>query len=137
MRPNLISAAKVICLVALGGMLLSSLSFAQDKNGNGKPDPDATTRLRIEITGGDTPVPVEMASVYIRYVVKHSMAKDQKVEMNIKTNHGGVALAPAVQRGKVIVQVVADGWKPFGQTYDVTDDEQTIKIHLEKPPRWF
>jgi hypothetical protein len=36
-----------------------------------------------------------------------------------------------------LIQVVADGWKTYGRWYDITEAKQTIKVHLEKPPRWY
>jgi hypothetical protein len=96
---------------------------------------DTGVRLRIEITGEDKPI--DSASVYVRYVVKHTLAKDENVEMNIKTNQEGIALVPAVPKGKVIVQVIAPGWKTFGQAYDATVDQQVVKISLERPKRWY
>jgi len=133
------SAIACVVLAALVTVLGVTLSMAQDKNDKTKVkgDPDATTRVRIEISGGEKSIPVEMASVYVRYVIKHTFGKDEKVEMNVKTNSDGVAVAPYVPRRSVIVQVVAEGWKPFGQTYEIDDDEQVIKIHLERPPKWY
>ena len=37
----------------------------------------------------------------------------------------------------IAIQVVADGWKTYGHWFDVTDTKQVIKIHLEKPPKWY
>ncbi len=99
--------------------------------------PAAITRLRIEVTGGEKVEPVENASVYVKFAQERILRKDQKFEMNLKTNRDGVAKSPEIRRGKVLVQVVAEGWKPFGRWYDLEQDEQTIKIHLEKPPRWY
>jgi hypothetical protein len=95
------------------------------------------TRLHLEVTGGDPPGPVEGASVYVRYLVKHHMAKDENVEMNLKTSKDGTVAVPFVPHGEVTVQIVAEHWKPYGQKYQMTGEEQTIKIHLEKPPKWY
>jgi hypothetical protein len=48
-----------------------------------------------------------------------------------------VARAPDIPQGKVLIQIVAPGWKTFGQYYDVDSDQQTIHIALERPPRWY
>ena len=99
--------------------------------------PGGVTKLRIEVTGGEKNHPVENASVYVKYVQERTLAKDKKFEMNFKTNREGVTKVPEVPRGKVLIQVVAEGWKPFGRWYDLEEDQQTIKVHLEKPPRWY
>lgn len=106
-------------------------------HGKGGGQANATTRLRVEVSGGDSSAPVDAASVYVRFVIKHKVGKDEKVEMNMKTNEAGFVNVPDIPRGEVTIQVVADRWKPFGQKYQATEDEQTIKIHLEKPQKWY
>jgi hypothetical protein len=93
--------------------------------------------LLVEVIGGSDKVPVQEASVYIKFTEVHKVGRDKKMEFDLKTNQEGVARAPDVPQGKVLIQVVANGWKTFGQYYDVTQDQQTIQIALERPPRWY
>jgi hypothetical protein len=93
--------------------------------------------LLVEVIGGSDKVPVQEASVYIKFTEVRKIGKDKKLEFDLKTNQEGVARAPDVPQGKVLIQVVANGWKSFGQYYDVTQDQQTIQIALERPPRWY
>jgi hypothetical protein len=93
--------------------------------------------LLVEVIGGTDKVPVQQASVYIKFTEVHKVGRDKKMEFDLKTNEEGVARAPDVPQGKVLIQVVANGWKTFGQYYDVTQDQQTIQIALERPPRWY
>ena len=99
--------------------------------------PDAPSRLTIEVTGGDKEVPVENASVYVKYVEEHVIKKNKKVELNVKTNREGVAHVPDAPLGRALVQIIAEGWKPYGRWYDITDPKQIIKIHLDRPPKWY
>ena len=117
------------------GLFVPIAMLGQTKDKAEKPA--GITRLRIEVTGGEKAEPVENASVYVKYAQERILRKDKKFEMNLKTNRDGVAKSPEIRRGKVLVQVVAEGWKPFGRWYELDQDEQTIKIHLEKPPRWY
>jgi len=98
---------------------------------------DAASRVTIEVSGGDKDSPVENASVYLKYVEERKLKKDKKVELNVKTNRDGTAHIPEAPTGRVLIQVVADGWKTYGRWYDITEAKQTIKVHLEKPPRWY
>lgn len=98
---------------------------------------EGTTHLRIEVTAGEKGEPVDSASVYVRFVRPRMLGKDKKIEMNVKTNRNGVAVIPSVPRGKVTIQVIAQGWKTFGQWYQLNKAEQTIQIRLQKPPRWY
>lgn len=94
-------------------------------------------RLTIEVTGGDKSVPVENASVYVKYVEEHVIKKDKKVELNVKTNREGVAHVADAPLGRALVQIIADGWKTYGRWYDITDPHQVIKVRLERPPKWY
>ncbi|HEV3220441.1 MAG TPA: hypothetical protein VGZ48_11770 [Candidatus Acidoferrales bacterium] len=138
MGSRLAGSAKKLAGVVLSIALLGTILFAKASDPNGqKPDANASTRLRIEVTAGEKSDPLALASVYVRYVVKHSMGKEENIEMNIKTSKDGIAIANGIPRGNVLIQVIADGWKTFGKWYEATDGEQTIKIHLDKPPKWF
>jgi hypothetical protein len=94
-------------------------------------------RLTIEVTGGEKAVPVENASVYVKYVEEHVIKKDKKLELNVKTNREGVAHVAEAPLGRALVQIIADGWKTYGRWYDITDPHQVIKIRLERPPKWY
>ncbi len=102
-----------------------------------RPKSDSQTRITIEVTGGDKETPVENASVYLKYIEERRIWKDKKMELNVKTNREGVAHVPDAPTGRVLIQVIAEGWKSYGRWFDITDPKQTIKIHLERPPKWY
>jgi len=129
------------------GSVVSTLLFsavlvlsAQDP---GAPPPKApaqaseSNRLTIEVTGGEKAVPVENASVYVKYVEEHVIKKDKKLELNVKTNREGVAHVAEAPLGRALIQIIAEGWKTYGRWYDITDPHQIIKIRLERPPKWY
>lgn len=126
-----------LCVLAL---LLPLTTSGQNKNSTAQSKPDSgsnTVRLTIVVTGGDEKKPVDSASVYVKFVEARMLAKDKKVEMNLKTNASGVCHSPEIPRGKVLIQVIAPGWKTFGEYYDVDQAEQTINIALSRPPKWY
>jgi hypothetical protein len=98
--------------------------------------PSPLNRITIEVTGGEANKPVENASVYVKTIEQH-MIKDKKFEVNVKTNMRGVAHVPDAPMGRVLIQIVADGWKTYGHWHDITDPKQVIKIHLDRPPKWY
>jgi hypothetical protein len=104
---------------------------------DGPARPAANPRITITVTGGDQNVPIENASVYVKYVEEHKVTKDKKLELNVKTSREGVAHVPNAANGRVLIQVIADGWKTYGRWYDITDPNQEFKIHLERPPKWY
>lgn len=133
-RPKLTSlallflAASAICVAAQDPSPAPSQAPAQSTLPN---------RLTIEVTGGEKAVPVENASVYVKYVEEHIIKKDKKVELNVKTNREGIAHVAEAPVGRALVQIIAEGWKTYGRWYDITDPRQVIKIRLERPPKWY
>ena len=97
----------------------------------------AHNKLTIEVTGGKKDVAVEDASVYLKYVEEKKLRKDKKYALNVKTNRDGRAHIPDPPLGRVLIQIVADGWKSYGQYYELSDPGMVIKIHLDRPPKWY
>jgi len=135
MRQRLLRASKVALLL---GIVLAAGAAAQDQAPPSKKEqaPAPGNKITIEVTAGDANKPVENASVYVKTVEEH-LIKDKKFEVNVKTNPEGIAHVPDAPMGKVLIQIVADGWKPYGHWYEITDPKQVIKIHLERPPKWY
>ena len=120
----------------------ATIAWGQSPNPNAGKSPspsklDQTSHVTIEVAGGENETPVENASVYVKYFEEHKIRKDKTVELNVKTNREGAAHIPAAPLGRVLIQVVADGWKTYGRWYDITEAKQTFKVHLEKPPKWY
>src|ERR1700690_1264987 len=83
-----------------------------------KPSDPTTTKLRIRVTASDKPV--GNASVYVRFPVAGGLFhKDKLAELNLKTNEDGSAKVPDIPRGKILIQVVAKGWKTYGKWYEI------------------
>jgi len=124
-------------------ILLAATALSVAAQDSPAPPPKAPTqsdepsRLTIEVTGGENSVPVENASVYVKYVEEHAIKKDKKVELNVKTNRAGVAHVAEAPLGRALVQIIAEGWKTYGRWYDITDPHQVIKVRLERPPKWY
>jgi hypothetical protein len=115
---------------------------AQNPSSSSAPKPaapksDPVTRITIEVTGGEKETPIENASVYFKYIEEHVIRKNKKLELNVKTNRDGTAHVPDAPMGRVLIQVIAEGWKSYGRWLDITDPKQTIKIHLDRPPKWY
>jgi len=126
-----ILAAGLLCLCA------AAQDKPQQSNSPKDAHPEIGNRLTIEVTAGDKNEPVENASIYVKFVEDRTLRKNKKFEMNVKTNRDGVTRVPDAPQGRVLIQVIAEGWKTFGRWYDLSEPNQTVKIHLEKPRRWY
>ncbi len=130
-----------VCIAAFAAMAQRVAAQNQPASASKQQTPppasDVQTRITIEVTGGEKNIPVENASVYVKFIEEHAIKKDKKLEMNVKTSRDGIAHVPNAPMGRVLVQVVAEGWKTYGRWLDLTDPKQTIKVHLERPPKWY
>src|SRR5256886_14760330 len=129
-----LAVSMVVCQVAAQN---PSSSAPVSKAPAQKINPDPISRITIEVTGGEKDSPIENASVYFKYIEEHKIKKNKTMELNVKTNRDGVAHVPDAPLGRVLIQVLAEGWKSYGRWFDITDPKQTIKVHLERPPKWY
>jgi hypothetical protein len=138
MRRTILGAAMVLGF----GLCVMDCVVAQDKasqpvQSEGTAPAPAVKKLTIEVSGGEKNVAVENASVYLKYAEERKLRKDRKYALNVKTNRDGTAHIPDPPLGKVLIQVVAEGWKTFGEYYDLDDAGAVIKIHLDRPRKWY
>jgi hypothetical protein len=133
---QLLRFSHLVCLALVFCAACSPVGAQQSAPPKESPAPTPAPRLTIEITGGDGDKPIENASVYLKTQEDH-LIKDKKTEVNVKTNAQGIAHVPQPTVGRVLIQVVADGWKPYGHWHDITDSRQVVKIHLDRPPKWY
>ena len=136
-RILLLSASLAASLVLVRPVVAQNPPSSTPEPKSGEPKPDPLSRITIEVTGGDQETPVENASVYFKYIEEHKIKKNKTMELNVKTNREGVAHVPDAPLGRVLIQVLAEGWKTYGRWFDITDPKQTIKVHLERPPTWY
>ena len=141
---------KLIGTIIFVSLAAGTCAHAQDASGTAAQDEAkknaptqeeaparATKRLTVQVTGGDKNVPVENASVYLKFNEERMLRKDRKYALNVKTNREGVARIPDPPEGRVLIQIVADGWKTYGKYYDLADSGAVISIHLDRPPKWY
>ena len=141
----LAAAVALLCLAALSPAFPQQMQNAPAPSGSdqtdtsgtpAKPQPPQLVTIHIEVTGGDKNKPIESASVYVRYKEHHKIKADKLIEMNVKTSVDGKVKVPLVPKGRILIQVIAEGWKTYGRWTDLTDDGQVFKIHLDRPPNW-
>jgi len=123
----------------------STRQDAQDNSSSADQKPDksdkssaqATVKLQIHVTTKDDK-PIPEASVYLRFNESGGfLHHDKLAELDLKTNQEGMAKAPAIPQGKIMIQVIAKGWHTYGQWYDIDQPEQLVEIKLEPPAHWY
>ena len=93
------------------------------------------TTLTIEVTD-QAGKPVDRASVIVRFIQGHSVAKLGKSirkEWEMKTSQEGRVTIPPIPQGTILVQVIAKNYQTFGENFDVDEPAKTISIKLNPP----
>jgi hypothetical protein len=94
------------------------------------------TNLQIVVKTEDGK-PIDRASVIVKFVAGHSKSKfgaKIRTSWELKTSQEGIAKIPAIPQGQILIQIIAQNYQTFGQTFDVQEEEKTIEIAL-KPPQ--
>jgi hypothetical protein len=118
--------------LALSSGLLCMVHAQDDSAHRGRKykAPPPTSHIEVDVVRNNNGKPVAGAAV-----VFHSV-KDGKDEGNleVKTNEQGKAVIDVIPTGsQVDVQVIADGFATFADTYLVPEPDRTIEIKLLKP----
>ena len=118
-------------------LLLAALLVAAAGAGLSAGPQDEEVRLEVAITAEESGDPVTNATVYLKYEEKRFLRKDKKIEFTSKTNDDGKAVFPLVPEGRVLVQIVAKGWKTYGKYYELEGPKQTLEVKLQPARRWY
>ena len=93
------------------------------------------TKLTIQIKT-KSGKPVDHASVIVKFVKGHSVAKLGKkirTEWELQTNEEGIAKIPPIPQGTILVQVIAKNYQTFGQNFEIDEEQKTLEITLNPP----
>ncbi len=125
-------------LVVFAGVTFARpASRSGPQNSSEKKEPPPKTKIRIKITD-PMGKPVGQASVYVRFNESGGVFhKDKLAELDLKTNEDGTVRVPEIPQGKIMIQVIAKGWRTYGRWYDIDKAEDTVEIKLQAPPHWY
>src|SRR5689334_16148559 len=112
------SRLKGICAMIA---LLAVLAMAQHKSAN----------LEFVVVKDSNGKPVKNAEIVLHPVDKNGHQKDEGVEL--KTHEDGKANINGVPYGKLRVQVIAQGFRTYGEDFDISQPKHAITIKLQKP----
>ena len=112
----------------LGALLiliaLTMPTWAQDDDG-------PTASVKVVVLREATGKPVKNARVVLHPV--NRKGKQTKGEMDLKTDDEGRAGVDGIPYGSVEVQVLAPGFRTFGEDYEVKQSSLEITVKLKRP----
>jgi hypothetical protein len=116
----------------LPGLLLAMMPWIQQNTPSEAPP---TARLNLTVVREAGGKPVKNAEVVLHLVDKSGKQKDEGLEL--KTHDDGKAETGGIPYGKVRIQVIARGFRTFGEDYEVNQPQLEITIKLQKPKDQF
>ncbi len=111
-KRDMMRSSRAVVVLIVAALLASWVTLAPAQAGAQTGPAGKTARLSIEVTAGPENKPVAEASVYLKYVAVSKRGKQEKIELNLKTNQEGVTHSPEIPRGQVLIQVVAPAGNP-------------------------
>jgi|SRR5208283_3605377 len=109
-----------------GLLLVSTLLIASDKKNTG-----GVSSVRVVVLKDDNGKPVRNAAVIFHPVGQKG--KQLKGGFELKTDSEGKTGFDGIPYGKLRIQVIANGFRTFGEDYSVDQPEQEIMIRLKRP----
>jgi len=117
-----------ILRVTLLGPILALTAFAQQNSPQEAPPTGKVSVTIVRESGGK---PVKNAEVVLHLVDKSGKQKEEGLEL--KTHEDGKAETSGLPYGKVRIQVIARGFRTYGEDYEINQPSLEITIKLQKP----
>ncbi len=89
------------------------------------------TSLRVIVQDVEG-VPVARASVLVR-TLKGKKLKKIGRSFELRTSQEGTAPLPPIKQGHVLIQVIAKGYRTYGERLELSEIDQTYTVTLELP----
>jgi len=127
------SHLSMIALVAGIGLSACSLALlAQDSNVHGRKykAPPPSAHIEVTVLKDFNGKPVTNA-----HVIFHPTEGDRdRGSLELKTNEDGKAIIDVIPIGDTVtLQVIADGYQTYGQSYKVDKPEMTMEVRMKRP----
>lgn len=87
--------------------------------------------LHFSVVRDSNGKPVRNAEIVLHPIDKDGRQKDEGLEL--KTHEDGKADITGIPYGKMRVQVIAPGFKTYGEDYDINQPSHEFTIKLQKP----
>jgi len=131
LRRSLIHLAVIVAVI---GLVVSSLAAGAQENtakrGRKYKSPPPTARIEVTVLRDVNGKPIENAAV-----IFHPMEGEKdKGNMELKTNEDGKTIIDVMVIGDVVrMQVIAKGFKTFGEDFKIDKPEMAIEIRMKRP----
>lgn len=113
------------------GLLLALLATATVALGQQDKDTEPTSWIYFNVVKDDNGKPVRNAAIILHAV--NAKGKQERGDMELKTDPDGKTNFDGVPYGMLRVQVIASGFQTYGEDFDIGKDKTEITIKLKRP----
>ena len=117
--------------VIISGVIVVVLAMAGYAMGQKDADDEPTALMNFLVLKDENGKPVRNAAVIMHAVNSHG--KQERGDLELKTNSEGKANFDGIPYGKLRVQVLASGFQTYGDDFDINQHEVSITIKLKRP----
>ena len=114
-----------------GGLLVCVMTLAAFSQ---KKAEHKTALVKVTVVRETNGKPVKNAEIVLHPVIDGKQ-KDEGLEL--KTHDDGKAESSGIPYGKMRIQVIAQGFRTYGQDYEIAQPNLEITIKLQKPTDQF
>jgi len=118
-----------VCIagLALGAGLFTADAQESTRRGRKYKAPPPTSKIEVSVLRDTDGKPIENAAV-----IFHTLK--EKGNMELKSNEDGKALIDVLEIGETVrLQIIAKGFKTYGNDYIVDKDQMAIEIRMKRP----
>jgi hypothetical protein len=120
----------------LSGILALLMGFpvlfahADQRNGRKYTPPPTTATIKVTVVRATNGKPIANAAV-----IFHPMAGEKdKGALELKSDEDGKVTIDVIPVGDMVrLQVIADGWKTYGEDYQIDTDSKDILVKMKRP----
>jgi hypothetical protein len=109
-------------------MLLPAVALAGKKPSESD---QKTASVNMTVIRNSSGKPVKNAEVVLHLIDNHGKPKQEGLEL--KTHEDGKAEASGIPYGKVRIQVIAPGFRTYGEDFSIDQPNHEFTIKLQKP----
>lgn len=118
-------------IAACFAVALTLAAFAQKEHKKERQ----TAQLNFVVVRESNGKPVRNAEIVLHLLDKDGKQKQESLEL--KTHEDGKAETTGIPYGKVRIQVIASGFRTYGEDYDIKDASLDVTIKMQKPADQF
>ncbi len=114
-------------VIALAAGMVSATAQDKVKRGRKYKAPPPTSKIEVTVLRDSDQKPIENAAV-----IFHTL--NDPGNMELKSSDEGKALIDVLPIGETVrLQIIAKGFKTFGQDYKIDKDQLAIEVRMKRP----